>query len=56
MLYIYEKKYIANIRTLQDINSNRLGSTREVELEEALRDSCKTNSELIKDLKNYQKV
>ncbi|CAJ0870849.1 7026_t:CDS:2, partial [Entrophospora sp. SA101] len=30
--------------------------TREVELEEALRDSCKTNSELIKDLKNYRKV
>jgi len=49
---------MANIRTLRDINSKgyRLGSTREVELEEALRDSCKTNSELIDDFKNYRKV
>ncbi|CAG8520360.1 10910_t:CDS:2 [Ambispora gerdemannii] len=44
---------------MQDINSSkgyRLGSTREVELEEALRDSCITNSELIEDFKNYRKV
>ncbi|CAG8831141.1 13550_t:CDS:2, partial [Gigaspora rosea] len=52
------EKYMANICTLRDINSkgHRLGSTREVELEEALRDSCKSNSELIDDFKNYQKV
>ncbi|CAG8781959.1 9707_t:CDS:2 [Dentiscutata erythropus] len=49
---------MANICTLRDINSkgHRLGSIREVELEEALRDSCKSNSELIDDFKNYQKV
>ncbi|RHZ79708.1 hypothetical protein Glove_141g104 [Diversispora epigaea] len=49
---------MANVRTLRDINSKgyRLGSTREVELEEALRDSCITNSELIEDFKNYRKV
>ncbi|CAG8780902.1 10851_t:CDS:2, partial [Cetraspora pellucida] len=51
------EKYMANICTLRDINSkgHRLESTREVELEEALRDSCKSNSELIDDFKNYQK-
>ncbi|RHZ43987.1 hypothetical protein Glove_784g18 [Diversispora epigaea] len=49
---------MANVHTLQDINSKgyRLGSTREVELEEALRDSCITNSELIEDFKNYRKL
>ena len=49
---------MANICTLRDINSKGhcLGSTRGVELEEALRDSCKSNSELIDDFKNYQKV
>ncbi|CAJ0841107.1 8776_t:CDS:2 [Entrophospora sp. SA101] len=38
---------------------SRIGSIKflmNMELEEALRDSCKTNSELIKDLKNYRKV
>ncbi|CAG8683906.1 11162_t:CDS:2 [Ambispora gerdemannii] len=49
---------MANVHILQDINSKgyRLGSTREVELEEALRDSCITNSELNKNFKNYQKA
>ncbi|RHZ79483.1 hypothetical protein Glove_144g57 [Diversispora epigaea] len=49
---------MANVHTLRDINSKgyRLGSTREIELEEALRDSCISNSELIDDFKNYQKM
>ena len=49
---------MANVHTLRDINSKgyRLGSTREMELEEALCDSCKSNSELIDDFKNYQKM
>ncbi|CAG8527704.1 460_t:CDS:2, partial [Acaulospora morrowiae] len=53
------QKYMANVHILRDINSPkgyRLGSTRELELEEALHDSCITNSELIEDFKNYQKV
>ncbi|CAG8529361.1 801_t:CDS:2 [Ambispora leptoticha] len=44
---------------MQDINSSkgyRLGSTREVKLKETLRDSYITNSELIEDFKNYQKI
>ncbi|RHZ80193.1 hypothetical protein Glove_139g146 [Diversispora epigaea] len=49
---------MTNVRTLRNINSKgyRLGSTREVELKEALRDSCITNSELIEDFRNYRKV
>ncbi|RHZ89260.1 hypothetical protein Glove_16g214 [Diversispora epigaea] len=34
----------------------QLGSTREIELEEALHDSCKINSKLIDDFKNYRKI
>ncbi|CAG8620219.1 4227_t:CDS:2, partial [Paraglomus occultum] len=59
--------WIRKVQGILDPNKNqfrmklhgyRFGSTREVELEEALRDSCKTNSELIDDFKNYlyQKV
>ncbi|CAJ0911782.1 5198_t:CDS:1, partial [Entrophospora sp. SA101] len=57
---------MANVRTLQDTKSMeskkirgqwyRLGSVREQELEEALRDSIKSNSELIDDFKNLQAV
>ncbi|CAJ0913709.1 5890_t:CDS:1 [Entrophospora sp. SA101] len=57
---------MANVRTLQDTKSMeskkiqgqgyRLGSAREQELEEALRDSIKSNSELIDDFKNLQVV
>jgi len=57
---------MANVRTLRDTKSMeskkiqgqgyRLGSAREQELEEALRDSIKSNSELIDDFKNLQVV
>src|SRR6185369_16845649 len=57
---------MANVRTLQDTKSMeskkiqgqgyRLGSAREQELKEALRDSIKSNSELIDDFKNLQVV
>ncbi|CAG8635572.1 8961_t:CDS:2 [Paraglomus brasilianum] len=57
---------MAKVRTLQDTKSveskkiqgqgYRLGSTREQELEEALRDSIKSNSEITSEYKNMQVV
>nr|CAG8663888.1 11964_t:CDS:2 [Entrophospora candida] len=57
---------MANVRTLQDTKSMeskkiqgqgyRLGSTREQELEKALRDSIKSNSEITSEYKNMQVV
>ncbi|CAJ0826001.1 4233_t:CDS:1 [Entrophospora sp. SA101] len=57
---------MANVRTLQDTKSMeskkiqgqgyRLGSAREQELEEALRDSIKSNSEITSEYKNIQVV
>src|SRR5437763_1243677 len=60
------KNNMAKVRTLQDTKSMeskkiqgqgyRLGSTREQELEEALRDSIKSNSEITSEYKNMQVV
>ncbi|RHZ67238.1 hypothetical protein Glove_302g49 [Diversispora epigaea] len=47
---------MTNVHTMRDINSPKGYRLGKVELEEALCDSCITNSELIEDFKNYRKV